>query len=69
MLKSAYTSVAEFHYLHHDERCNASTDPAEMAVRIVAASVSAGIGLTMLPASAVLLLIAGRNRRRFAWVG
>ena len=49
MLKSGYTSVAEFHYLHRDERGNAYANPAEMAERIVAASVSAGIGLTMLP--------------------
>ncbi len=49
MLKSGYTSVAEFHYLHRDERGNAYANPAEMAERVVAASVRAGIGITMLP--------------------
>ena len=49
MLKSGYTSVAEFHYLHHDERGNPYANPAEMAERIIAASMNAGIGLTMLP--------------------
>ena len=49
MLKAGYTSVAEFHYLHHDERGNPYANPAEMAERIIAASINAGIGLTMLP--------------------
>ena len=49
MLKAGYTSVAEFHYLHHDERGNPYANPAEMAERIIAAAVTAGIGLTMLP--------------------
>ena len=49
MLKAGYTSVAEFHYLHHDERGNAYANPAEMAERIVAATATAGIGLTLLP--------------------
>ncbi len=49
MLKAGYTSVAEFHYLHHDERGQPYADPAEMAGRIVAAANTAGIGLTLLP--------------------
>ncbi len=49
MLKAGYTSVAEFHYLHHDERGDAYANPAEMAERVIAASVTAGIGLTLLP--------------------
>ena len=49
MLKAGYTSVAEFHYLHHDERGNSYANPAEMAERIIAAAVTAGIGLTLLP--------------------
>ena len=49
MLKAGYTSVAEFHYLHHDERGNPYANPAEMAERIIVASINAGIGLTMLP--------------------
>ena len=49
MLEAGYTSVAEFHYLHHDAQGAAYADPAEMAWRHVAAADTAGIGLTMLP--------------------
>ncbi len=49
MLKAGYTSVAEFHYLHHDENGQAYANPAEMADRIAAAAATTGIGLTMLP--------------------
>ena len=49
MLKAGYTSVAEFHYLHHDEHGHAYLNRAEMAERIIAATANAGIGLTMLP--------------------
>ncbi len=49
MLKSGYTSVAEFHYLHHDETGTGYANPGEMAERIVAAADAAAIGLTMLP--------------------
>ena len=49
MLKSGYTSVAEFHYLHHDEHGHPYANPAEMAERILSAANTAGIGLTLLP--------------------
>jgi formimidoylglutamate deiminase len=49
MLKAGYTSVAEFHYLHHDPAGKPYANPAEMALRIVAAGAAAGIGLTLLP--------------------
>lgn len=49
MLKAGYTSVAEFHYLHHDGTGNAYANPAEMAERIMAAAAKARIGLTLLP--------------------
>lgn len=49
MLKAGYTSVAEFHYLHHDHDGQPYADPNEMAWRIVAAAQRAGIGLTVLP--------------------
>jgi formimidoylglutamate deiminase len=49
MLKSGYTAVAEFHYLHHDRTGEAYADPATMSERIVAAAKSTGIGLTLLP--------------------
>lgn len=50
MAKAGYTSVAEFHYVHHDPEGTAYADPAELAWRIVAAARSAGISLTLLPA-------------------
>lgn len=49
MLEAGYTSVAEFHYLHHDRDGRAYDDPAETSRRIVAASKRAGIRLTHLP--------------------
>jgi formiminoglutamate deiminase len=49
MLEAGFTRVGEFHYLHHDRDGKAFADPAEMAVRIVAAAGETGIGLTLLP--------------------
>jgi formimidoylglutamate deiminase len=49
MLKAGYTSVAEFHYVHHDPAGHAYADPAELALRISRAAADAGIGLTLLP--------------------
>jgi formimidoylglutamate deiminase len=49
MLKAGYTGVAEFHYVHHDPRGAPYADPAELALRVVAAARSAGIALTLLP--------------------
>ncbi|UFQ00623.1 formimidoylglutamate deiminase [Pseudomonas fitomaticsae] len=49
MLKAGYTSVAEFHYVHHDHNGQPYADPAELALRISQAASSAGIGLTLLP--------------------
>jgi formimidoylglutamate deiminase len=49
MLKAGYTSIAEFHYLHHDESGKAYGDPAEMAGRICNAANTTGMGLTLLP--------------------
>ncbi|QXI28907.1 formimidoylglutamate deiminase [Pseudomonas vanderleydeniana] len=49
MLKAGYTSVAEFHYVHHDTHGQPYADPAELALRISQAATDAGIGLTLLP--------------------
>ncbi|MDD0977237.1 formimidoylglutamate deiminase [Pseudomonas fontis] len=49
MLKAGYTSVAEFHYVHHDQQGHAYADAAELSLRISAAASSSGIGLTLLP--------------------
>ncbi|KHK63454.1 MULTISPECIES: formimidoylglutamate deiminase [Pseudomonas] len=49
MLKAGYTSVAEFHYVHHDIDGVPYANPAELALRISQAASDAGIGLTLLP--------------------
>jgi formimidoylglutamate deiminase len=49
MLKSGYTAVGEFHYLHHDLDGRPYADYAEMSEQIIAAAKTAGIGLTHLP--------------------
>lgn len=49
MLQAGYTSVCEFHYLHHTASGAPFDDPAEMALRLACAAECAGIGLTLLP--------------------
>ena len=49
MLKAGYTSVAEFHYVHHDTQGQAYADPVELSRRISAAASHSGISLTLLP--------------------
>ncbi len=49
MLKGGYTSVAEFHYLHHQPGGKHYASLPEMSERIVAAAQTSGIGLTLLP--------------------
>jgi formimidoylglutamate deiminase len=49
MIRYGYTHVAEFHYLHHDERGNPYPQVAEMGERLVAAAATAGIKITLVP--------------------
>jgi formimidoylglutamate deiminase len=49
MLEAGFTTVGEFHYLHHDIDGLPYDDLGEMAGRIAAASAETGIGLTLLP--------------------
>ena len=49
MLKSGYTSVAEFHYLHHGVDGSPYSQPEEMGLRCIAAAQETGIALTLLP--------------------
>jgi formiminoglutamate deiminase len=49
MLEAGFTTVGEFHYLHHDIDGRPYADIGEMAARIAAASRQTGIGLTLLP--------------------
>lgn len=59
MLQAGYTSVCEFHYLHHDASGRPYGDAAEMSLRLLAAAERAGIGITLLP---VLYQNAGFDR-------
>ena len=49
MLRHGYTSVAEFHYLHHDKKGNPYANLAEMGERLVSAASTAGIKITLIP--------------------
>jgi len=49
MLEAGFTTVGEFHYLHHNVDGTPYADLGEMAQRIAAASAQTGIGLTLLP--------------------
>ena len=49
MLESGFTSVAEFHYLHHAPDGTPYQNIAEMAERIAAAAAQTGIQLVLLP--------------------
>ena len=60
MLEAGYTSVCEFHYLHHAPDGRPYDDPAAMAKSLVAAAHDTGIRLTLLP---VLYMSGGFDGR------
>jgi len=49
MLEAGYTSVCEFHYLHHAPDGTPYADPAAMSRAIISAARETGIRLTLLP--------------------
>ena len=49
MLEAGYTSVCEFHYLHHDVDGQPYADDATLSTCLIEAASRAGIGLTLLP--------------------
>jgi formimidoylglutamate deiminase len=49
MLKAGYTSVCEFHYVHHMPDGRRYPKAAELAERVVDAARASGIGMTMMP--------------------
>lgn len=49
MLKSGYSCVGEFQYLHHDLDGKAYDDPAEMSLQCMRAAQAVGLGFTALP--------------------
>jgi formimidoylglutamate deiminase len=50
MLEAGYTSVCEFHYLHHAPDGQPYADPAAMSRALIAAARDTGIRMTLLPA-------------------
>lgn len=49
MLEAGYTSVCEFHYVHHDQDGTPYADDATLAHALLRAAHTAGIGITLLP--------------------
>ncbi len=49
MIKQGYTSVAEFHYLHHQSNGTAYSSVSQLSQSIINAANIAGINLTLLP--------------------
>nr|WP_315235464.1 formimidoylglutamate deiminase [uncultured Albidiferax sp.] len=49
MLEAGYTSVCEFHYVHHDTDGRPYADDAELTLGLLRAAKTTGIGLTLLP--------------------
>lgn len=60
MLEAGYACNVEFHYLHHQTNGKPYGNLAEMSERIIAASQTSGIGLTLLP---VLYQYGGCDKR------
>ena len=60
MLEAGYTTVCEFHYLHHDRDGRPHADPAAMSRALVEAARETGIRLTLLP---VLYMTGGFDGR------
>lgn len=49
MVKSGFSCVGEFQYLHHQPDGSTYDEPAEMSLRCISAAEQAGIAITMLP--------------------
>ncbi|MBU0828974.1 MAG: formimidoylglutamate deiminase [Gammaproteobacteria bacterium] len=49
MLEAGYTSVCEFHYVHHDQGGRHYADDATLSLALLRAARNAGIGITLLP--------------------
>lgn len=69
MLKSGYTQVGEFHYLHHDINGAAYGDIAATSRVVINAAQSVGIGITHIPVlyhwGGFNEQLAGEDQRRF----
>ncbi len=60
MLKSGYTQVCEFHYLHHQPDGTPYAQPEAMSLALIEAAREAGIALTLMP---VLYMSGGFDGR------
>ncbi|GGD37380.1 formimidoylglutamate deiminase [Pseudoxanthomonas indica] len=60
MLEAGYTSVCEFHYLHHAPDGRPYAEPAAMSLALIAAARDTGIRMTLLP---VLYMSGGFDGR------
>ena len=60
MLEAGYTTVCEFHYLHHAPDGGSYADPAAMSRALIAAARDTGIRMTLLP---VLYMSGGFDGR------
>lgn len=49
MLEAGYTSVCEFHYVHHDQDGRPYADDATLSLALLRAARNAGISITLLP--------------------
>ena len=49
MLEAGYTSVCEFHYVHHDSDGRPYADDAALTMCLLRAAARSGMGLTLLP--------------------
>ena len=49
MLRHGYTSVAEFHYVHHDQKGKPYANLSEMGSRLVSAAQKTGLKITLVP--------------------
>ena len=61
MLKSGYTSVAEFHYLHHTQKGKPYKNVTVMSDQVISAAKTTGIAITHLP---VLYCYGGFGQRK-----
>lgn len=60
MLEAGYTTVCEFHYVHHQPDGTPYADPAAMSKALIAAARDSGIRMTLLP---VLYMTGGFDGR------
>jgi formimidoylglutamate deiminase len=61
MLEAGYTSVCEFHYVHHDRDGRPYADDATLSMCLLRAAARAGIGMTLLPVLYQTMAVLGHR--------